>query len=251
MARQVQQRPAWIVARQRGTRRRAMRPPPDAGPDTTCSSSTLCGGPASPTHRALMAHDLYLDYDSSFGRNFPQHVFVDAQGIAIFGGTRFLRASADGQLLFAAPERPPGSIASIAQGPNNFGVVCLVDGIADYRFRIVSADGMPDLATCARLGGHVAWDGTAYRLFGGTGSADHMFVKTRTHPTAARRPSWSTTASSPTTLRGPCSGRVWSSPRSFASASGGYGARMRRPVGGAAAPLVAPHGPEYLLPASR
>jgi hypothetical protein len=156
----------------------------------------------------VVTYDHYLDYSSEAGSNCPRQVFVDAEGIAIFGGTRFLRASLDGALVRAVdyPLNPetgmPAVFWSAARSPSGYGVVFTVEpamGWPEISFCMFREDGSTELAQCAKpptWGGHIAnptWDGSAYRLYGHVDqvtmymaryAADGTFLDQATFPSA-------------------------------------------------------------------
>ena len=152
----------------------------DAQEDGPCSFAPLAPRlPPPPSHETLVTYDRYLYYE--LGRNCPRQIFADADGIAIFGTLRFMRASLDGELIRTV-EYPIDPVTGnqvgfghIAQSPFGYGVsylVTLPDGSGGPAFCLFREDGPTDLSSCAQLPSYSsswawpAWDGTHFRLVG-------------------------------------------------------------------------------------
>jgi hypothetical protein len=141
----------------------------DAAPESgtpTCSYQEADGGSAAPTHTVVLTYDKRLDFDPSIsGGDVPGAVFVDQDGVAVFGMHNVLRVTLDGSFVSRTPN-PDNYCYMFAQSPQNYGATC---GPATGR-QLCIIDHHGQTVGCPRTDpgntqiGELAWDGAAYSL---------------------------------------------------------------------------------------
>ncbi|HEY3355485.1 MAG TPA: hypothetical protein VGQ83_19705 [Polyangia bacterium] len=141
----------------------------------------------------MVKYDRYLDYQ--LGRNSPRQVFVDADGVAIFGTLQFLRASLDGTLVRKVPypTDPANGVVfppfAVAQAAGAYGLVfASYSAWSGATFCVFRGDAPIDLSTCAKIptpwGSAIpTWDGSAYRVYARLD--DHTMFLSRYDPNGA------------------------------------------------------------------
>ncbi|MBI5481984.1 MAG: hypothetical protein HY906_24225 [Deltaproteobacteria bacterium] len=146
----------------------------DAGP---CSLGWLDGGDPAPSHSALVAYDLQLQWNPSLQANSPTELFVDADGVAVFGSDHFIRATLDGDFVHDTeyPPRPEDGqrldLRRVVARDGGYAATIAYynsSGIPDERFCLVGQDGTIDLADCTPVAfpRWLLWDGAKFWLYG-------------------------------------------------------------------------------------
>ncbi len=164
-----------------------------------CSLGALASGATRSVH---VTYDIPIDFMRPAGPAWggdASAMFVDANGVAVFGHWEFVRFQVDGTQVGVVPYPPRASdgyrweVLSVAQGAGGYGALVLANTAPpwDLKFCPLGLDGLIVPASCTHVSSQlglasVAWDGSQYVVLYSTwaaGSATRPAGTTTLHTT--------------------------------------------------------------------